>query len=83
MELAANNISPLDLKVLDYIDKKGRIIASELEKYAGRPVMECAASITHLIRLGLLTERGILRRRVLISSKGKEVLERLRPLLQG
>jgi SSS family solute:Na+ symporter len=83
MELAANNISPLDLKILDYIDKKGRIIASELEKYVGRPLIECAASITHLVRLGMLIERGVLRRRVLISNKGKEVLEKLRPLLKG
>ena len=83
MELAANNMSPLDLKILDYIDKKGRIIASELENYTGRPLIECATSITHLIRLGMLIERGILRRRVLISNKGKEVLEKLRPLLKG
>jgi SSS family solute:Na+ symporter len=82
IELAANNISPLDLKILDYVDKHGRVVAHELEKYTGHSVVECAASMTHLIRLEMLTERGILRRRVSISNKGKGVLEKLRSFLE-
>lgn len=80
-ELAENGLRELDLIVLDYIDKHGRIVAQDLEKHTGRPLMECSASICHLVRLGLLSERGILRRRVSITEKGKKLLEKLRHLL--
>lgn len=81
IELAENELRDLDLVVLDYINKHGRIVAQDLEKYTGRSLMECSASICHLVRLGLLSERGILRRRVVITEKGKNVLEKLKHLL--
>lgn len=80
-ELAENGLRELDLMILDYISRHGRIVAQDIEKHTGRPVMECSASICHLIRLGLLSERGILRRRVMLTEKGKRALEKLKHLI--
>lgn len=81
-KLASDMIRPIDLKILEYMETHERVIAEQLTKHTQQDVLECSISISHLIRLGYLKEVGILRRRVTITDKGKEILERHRTILQ-
>lgn len=64
------------LKILEYVEKSSQIYTDDLVELTGLNSMAIATIVSSLIRRGYLVEKGIWRRIIKISQKGKTLIKK-------
>ncbi|KKM11528.1 sodium:solute symporter [Clostridiales bacterium PH28_bin88] len=74
-EMAKDGLKPLYLKVLRLSGKSPEELP-QLAKEEGLPSLVVASIISHLVRKGYLVEKGIWRRLIVVTEKGRTILNK-------
>jgi SSS family solute:Na+ symporter len=70
------------LAIIDYVNNTTKVNASDLLKTVNMETQAISTIIASLVRRGFLKESGLIKRNIDISSKGKEMLNKYKKLLE-
>lgn len=73
-EMFKSEVDKVSLKILKYVKESNQVYTDDLKELTGLNSMGIATVVSSLIRRGYLIEKGIWRRIIRISQKGKDLL---------
>ena len=78
MVLVKEGICEEQYKILEYLAKTGeRVVPGKVVKEADLNARESISNVSHLVGKGLIKDTGLIRRYIIITDKGRELLKKL------